>query len=157
DVALDDLMRDRKVLHVDTNHTAERLREYYDEIFRDLAETMRIDDRSRVHLSIERNRMIHTFLGGSFDLAKVDAALDYMRDHIHFEPGCVILDGTPHWEGTAPDTILTEVRALKQFAVRRNVELWLSAQEHREDVRDDRGLPRRLVPYLDPISVVIEL
>jgi len=157
DIALDDLMRDRKVLHVDTAHTAERLREYYDEIFHDLAQAMCLEDRPRIHMQVERNRMIHTFLHGSFDLGKVDGALDYLGEHVHFEPWCVILDGTPAWEDCSPDQILTEIRAIKAFAVRRNVELWLSAQEHREDTRDERGLPLRLTPYLDPISVVIEL
>lgn len=157
DIALDDLMRDRKVLHVDTTHTTERLREYYDEIFHDLVETMHIEDHAAMHVRIEQNRMIHTYLHGSFSLDKVDRALDHMREHLGFQPWCVILDGMPPWEDIAPDEILTQLSAIKDFAVRRNVELWLSAQEHREDARDANGLPVRLKPYLDAISVVIEL
>ena len=36
DIALDDLMRGRKVLHVTIGRTIEHVREYYEEIFRDL-------------------------------------------------------------------------------------------------------------------------
>jgi hypothetical protein len=157
DVALDDLMRDRKVLHVDTARTAERLREYYDEIFHDLAETMRLEDKPGTHLKIERNRMIHSFLNGTFDLQRVDQALDYMGEHVHFQPYCVILDGTPDWEAASRDTIEAQLRAVKELATRRNVELWLSATSHREEERDERGVPLRLVPYLEYVSVAIQL
>lgn len=157
DLALDDLMRDRKVLHVDTAHTAERVREYYDEIFADLAETMHLEDRANTRVQIERNRMIHSFLHGSFDLAKVEGALDYLKQHVNFEPYCVILDGFPAWESATADQIETALKAIKRLAASRNAELWLSAQWHREDARDDHGVPRRLQPYLKHISVVVGL
>lgn len=157
DVALDDLMRDRKVLHVDLEHSAERLREYYDEIFRDLAESMKLEEKSRIRLQIERNRMIHSFLHGTFDMAKVEAALDYMREHVHFDPYCVILDGIPDWANTPGEQIERQLRDIKGMAVRRNVELWLSAQSHRDEERDERGVPVRLVPYLEYVSVAIQL
>lgn len=157
DIALDDLMRDRKVLHVSTEHSAEKVREYYDEIFRDFAETIHLEERSRIRVQIERNRMINSFLHGSFDLAKVETALTYMKEHGHFEPYCVILDGFPAWEGGSSEVIETQLQGLKRLAVSRNVELWLSARLHREDVIDMHGMPMRLRPYLDPISVVVGL
>ena len=37
-IALDDLLRGRKVLHVSHEHPVEHIRSYYDELFHDLAE-----------------------------------------------------------------------------------------------------------------------
>ena len=67
-VALDDLMRERKVLHVSLEHPAERLRQYYDEIFQDLAHERNLEDVWNVRLSIERNRRIHSYMQNTFSI-----------------------------------------------------------------------------------------
>ncbi len=46
-VALDDLMRGRKVLHVALDQSVEKVRQYYDEIFMDLARTSELEDAGR--------------------------------------------------------------------------------------------------------------
>ena len=157
DVALDDLMRDRKVFHVDTGHTAEHLRAHYRETFHDLAEAMQLKDEAGTYQQVERNRMIQSFVRGSFDLAKVDAQLGYLRERFDFEPYCLILDGIPEWRRSTPEDLACQLRAIKRLAGLRQVELWLSAQVHGEDERDERGLPLRLKPYLEHISVVLQL
>jgi KaiC/GvpD/RAD55 family RecA-like ATPase len=157
DLALDDLMRDRKVVHVATGHSADHLREYYDEIFADLAETMQVEEKDRFRAQIQHNRMIHSFLHGSFDLSKVDSTIGYMKEHFAFEPYCVILDGAPDWEHGSPEDLEFELKAIKTMAARRNVELWLSASAHREEPRDEKGIPLRLKPFFDLVSVAIQL
>jgi hypothetical protein len=116
-VALDDCMRDRKVLHVDTEHNAERVREYYEEVFRDLAATENLENREDLRVRIERNRMIHSFLNGSFHLGRLREALGYMKAHLGFEPGCIVLDGHPAWEKEDPEAIEAELKEVKQLAV----------------------------------------
>src|SRR5262245_36632559 len=65
-VALDDLLRGRKVLHAAINQPWDKVREYYDEIFMDLARSSALDDAGRERREMERHRNIHTFLGRSF-------------------------------------------------------------------------------------------
>lgn len=156
-VALDDAMRERKVLHVDTEHTAERVREYYELVFHDLAETMKMENRDGEHLTVERNRMIHSFLHGSFSLDRLKEALGYMKQHLAFEPFCIILDGFPAWKAMGPDELHEAIAAIKALAQETNSEIWLSAQGHRDDDRDDLGVPVRLQPYLEHLSVVVRL
>ena len=156
-IALDDAMRERKVLHVDTEHSAERVREYYELVFHDLAETMKMENRDAVHLKIERNRMIHSFLGGSFGLDRLKQALGYMKEHLSFEPSCVILDGFPGWKESGPDELHEQLKEIKALAQETNSEIWLSAQGHRDDDRDELGVPTRLQPYLEHLSVVVRL
>ncbi len=157
DVALDDCMRGRKVLHVDTEHTAERVRQYYEEVFRSLAENMDREEREAIHVEIERNRMIHSFVGGSFHLDRLRQAMQYMKDHIDFVPGLIILDGYPQWEEFNADQLHESLDGIKQMARDTDTEVWLSAQGHREDERDELGVPLRLQPYLEYLSVVVRL
>src|SRR5512141_1862408 len=57
-IALDDLMRGRKVLHVALNERFEKIRDYYDEIFMDLARAEKLEDIPTERLEVERHRNI---------------------------------------------------------------------------------------------------
>lgn len=151
-VALDDLMRGKQVLHVATDAPAEKIRAYYDEIFRDLAETTDLADREIVRLEIESNRMINTFRSG-FSLPKVRGALAYIKEHMDFRPSMIGITGYPLWD----DITLEEMRALKDLAIENDCEMWLAAQTHREDETDGRGLPARVARFEDFISVIVRL
>src|SRR5436190_7396471 len=43
-LALDDLLRDRRVLHVTTSHTVDHVRAFYDEMFADLAREAHLEE-----------------------------------------------------------------------------------------------------------------
>lgn len=153
-VALDDLMRDRKVLHVNTADSAEKVREFYDEVFQDLAHSADLEDRGAVHLQVERNRMIHTFVGNTFSLQRLRGALDYMREHIDFVPSAMILDGFPVWEKASED----DLQVLKGLSQELQCELWLSALVHREgEEKDARGVPARIARFDRYLSVMVQL
>ena len=57
-VALDDLMRGRKVLHVSLEEPSDRVRSFYDEIFGDLAHERELEDVWKVRLELERENVI---------------------------------------------------------------------------------------------------
>src|ERR1044071_3194735 len=57
-IALDDLLRDRRVLHISHEHAVDHVRAYYDEIFHDIAQAMRLEEPASVLLDIEPNRRI---------------------------------------------------------------------------------------------------
>src|SRR4029078_6560976 len=59
-IALDDLLRERKVLHISHEHAVDHVRAYYDEIFRDLAAASKLDDPAGVRLEVERNRLLYS-------------------------------------------------------------------------------------------------
>jgi hypothetical protein len=153
-MALDGLLRDRKVVHVSTRCSADRIREFYEEVFRDMAEATHLDDRLRVRLQVERNRMIHTFPGQGFNIERLSGALDYLTQHVHFEPSTIIIEGYPDWKAATED----DLKALKTLAERFQSEMWLLAQEHRDgDVLDVRGVPDRVSRFDDKISVILRL
>ncbi len=152
-MALDNVMRDRKVLHSDTHHTAERVRDYYDEIFHNLAESTELDDRSSVQAMIENNRMIYSFPNADFDLDKMLEHLDNMGTHMSFVPDTIILDGYPDFDHTSED----EIKAIAAMAERLNVEVWLAGNSHRGDMADPTVIPESIAKHSNSLAVIVGL
>ena len=161
-IALDDLMRDRKVLHLSHEHAVDHVRAYYDEIFHDLAGLMKLDAPEAVRLDIEKNRMIYSHLGntkadppskrgGTSSVKKILDTVAFARDIAHFEPDVIILDAFDftHASGEA-------MQSLRDMARDLSVELWISAQV---DVRSapSAGIPEPLRAVQEHLSVVVLL
>jgi len=151
-VALDDLMRGSKVLHVALDQSVEKVREYYDEIFMDLSRTAGFEDVGREHLEMERNRNIHTYINHSFSVARLREAIDFLKTYAHFSPDALIIDGFD-FETAAPET----VAELREVARENNAEMWMASITHRDAKRDARGVPETLVRFGDTISVIVNL
>jgi len=152
-IALDDLMREHKVLHVNLNDSAEKVREFYDEVFHDLAESAKIENRAAVHLGVERHRMIVSY-ANSFSMEKLRASLGMLKEQMHFEPEVVMLDGYPNFQEASED----QLKELKELAVNLNAEVWLQVQTHRQgDNNDARGVPDFVARFEEYLSVIVNL
>jgi len=151
-VALDDLMRGRKVLHVALDQPVEKVREYYDEIFMDLAKTSGLEDVGRERLEMERNRNIHTYIAHSFSVARLGEAIRFLKDYAHFTPEAVMIDGYQFGEDS-PGALAE----LRQMARDLNAEMWMTAVTHRDAKRDPRGIPENLARLSDAVSVIVSL
>jgi KaiC/GvpD/RAD55 family RecA-like ATPase len=152
-IALDDLMRGRRVLHISFGDSVEHVREFYEEIFEDLRRTMHMADAQDTHLTVERSRMIHTYRGIEFSSGKLERDTQFYKDHLHFQPEVVVIDGFNFAAASEPD--LTE---LKEYAKRHNVELWLSAITRREDTSTSaQGIPNPVGRFEAWISVMVQL
>ena len=153
DIALDDLMQEHKVLHINIDNPVEKVREFYDEIFNDLAESQKLERRERAHLIVERNRLIQTYGRESFSMEKVKQGIALAKEHMLFDPEVIILDGWPKFsEATDAD-----IQELVDLAKGYNCELWVSARARREDERDARGIPTKISRFDDKLSVIINL
>jgi KaiC/GvpD/RAD55 family RecA-like ATPase len=111
-VALDDLLRGQKVLHVSLEHTSEKVRAYYDEIFQDLAHERELENAWDVLLQVERNRRIHCYLGSTFSAQKLREGLRFKRAHGDFHPAAIMIDGYPFERATSDD--LSDLRRIAQ-------------------------------------------
>ena len=152
-VALDDLMRGRPVLHVTLQMSVDHVREYYDEIFADLARSVHLQDAASVRLQVERLRLIKTYIGHSFSMVKLKSSLEVLREHMHFEPGLIVIDGlefgADHYD---------EIAEMRRIAAGIGCELWLSAGTHHTAPQPKPGeLPWPLARYHDLLSVVVAL
>lgn len=151
-IAVDDAIRGRKVLHVSLDKTVDHVREFYDEIFMDLAHSAGMEDLATARLDMERHRMIHTYTGGTFSTDKLRQSVQFLKDVAHFEPACLIIEGFAFEQAT-----LADIEALRQLAADFKVELWMSALTHRGVAADDRGIPDSLAKLASAIAVIVQM
>jgi hypothetical protein len=152
-IAMDDLMRGRSVLHVSLDQPVSHVRGWYDEIFRELSQAYQIVRPDLVRLEVERNRHIQSYLHKSFSVSKLYEASRFLKEYMDFQPSAVIIDGYDFQEANAD-----EVTRLKALAAELNAELWLSALTRRADpVMGERGIPTAVARFGDLVSVVVML
>ncbi|MFQ5718662.1 MAG: hypothetical protein ACE5IK_03855 [Acidobacteriota bacterium] len=151
-VALDDLMRGRKVLHISQEHPVEKVRAYYDEIFADLAHEKALSDVWKVRAEMERHRRIHHYLNRSFSVDKLQGTLAFLRDHGDFRPVTILIDDFDFSAASGED-----VAALREIARGSEAEMWLSATVHRDVDETSRGIPAPLAARAGAIDVILRM
>lgn len=151
-VALDDLMRGRKVLHISLEHSSDRVRSFYDEVFTDLARESAMEDVWKVRLEVERNRRIHCYLDGTFSVGKLTEALGFMGTHGEFKPDSVIIDGFPFG-----DAEVTQVEQLREIAGNIGCEMWMSAHTRREAIMNEHGVPEPIAHLESTFDVILRM
>jgi hypothetical protein len=150
DIALDDLMRGRRVLHITIGRTIDHVREYYAEIFTDLAETTHLEDALEVRREIESHRHIKAYLKDTFSIEHLRAHIAMLREMMNFVPVAVVMDGFDFEKATVED--LRELRAIAEGL---KAEFWMSAHTHRTDPRDAHGIPEPVAHLASELAVIV--
>ncbi|HKJ23208.1 MAG TPA: hypothetical protein VKB65_00195 [Myxococcota bacterium] len=145
-LALDELLRDRHVLHVALDESVDHVRAYYDTVFSDLSSEAQLENSATVQAECDRNRSIRVYGSEGFHVGKLREALD-LEEETDAKPALVILDG-------AEKLAATDVKALRELAAEANLELWLAVACGEEKVD---GLPERLAASSDEVSVILAL
>jgi hypothetical protein len=151
-MALDDLMRGQKVLHISLEHDSDKVRAYYDEIFMDLAHKRELEDVWKVRLELERCRRIHCYLDQTFSNDKLREALTFMREHGDFHPVAIMIDGYDFKNGTSED-----MRELRKIAGEVDAEVWMSATTHRESIMNEHGVPEPVAHLENELDVIMRM
>lgn len=136
-IALDDLLRDRKVLHISYEHAVDHVRSYYDELFHDLATERGLEQPEAVKLDIERKRQIYSHAGhrhaqppsirgGNTSVTRILESVAFARDVAHFEPDVIVVDGFD-LESASADALT----ALRDLARDASCEIWVSHKTDR--------------------------
>lgn len=155
DIALDDLMRERPVLHVTLQHSVERVITFYDEMFQELSRSQKLEDLAETRLAVERHRHILSYRGlKEFTLDRLRESLGFLAQHADFRPEALVLDGYPDFSAMSEG----EMAALKQLARDFELELWVTALHHREgQEQDGRGVPAEVARFDTYLSVIVHL
>jgi hypothetical protein len=151
-IALDEAMRARKTLHVSLDKSVDHLREFYDEIFMDLAHAAHLEDLPAERLEMERNRIIHTYAGKSFTIDKLRHSIDFLKEYAQFDPVCLILQGFDFEKA-----VLADIEALRKLAAEFNVEMWMSATTHRGVPANEHGIPEPVAKLASAIAVIVQM
>lgn len=150
-LGLDDLLRERKVLHVCVDSTIERVRAWYDELFADLCRYTKLADPAAARLLVERHRMIQAYSDG-FSAERLRSVATILREHAGFVPQAILVDGLD-WKTLDRD----EVRVLKQLAAEAGAELWATVLTHRHVIgsEEPEDLPPPCERFDDLIDVAV--
>lgn len=149
-IGLDDLMREKDVLHVAIGQTVEHVSAWYDALFDDLAQVVHLEDRDSVRESIAHHRLIKAFAEGAFTRERLDEAIELFEKHLKLEPAAILIDG---FEWTAPGCTAT-LQAVKASAKRVGAELWMTAQTPRGyNVLN----PRKIAPPCEGCAALIDV
>ncbi len=153
-MAVDALLRGRRVMHISTEESVEHLRAFYFEIFQLICEHQRLDNRLERRVDLERNRHILVYNPETFSLDKLEQSAEFLRENAHFSPDVVIMDGTPRFGHSEQ----WEIEGICRMAKEWNAEVWTSSRYYREGQSyDERGVPSEVAQFDDEISVIIHL
>ena len=148
-IGLEDLLQERKVLHVSTSTTVAEVRQCYDALVLDLRETGAFSDPVAAALVIERNRMIQVYPEHSMSSERLRRVTEMLAEHADFVPTTILVDGGD-WSLMAP----TEVEEFKDLALSVGAELWMTALTTRHVRTGDNEV---LPPPADRFDALIDV
>jgi hypothetical protein len=151
-VALDDLLQDRKVLHV-TSQTVDHVRAYYDEVFADLAREAHLEETVVALDRIEHNRFIRSLNGRPFTVEALEKSLHMLREEVGFRPDVLMLDAPDFETATADD-----ITRLRSLAATFECCAWITLRLKPVDGPSDwHELPREVAALGDSVAVCLVL
>jgi len=150
-IGIDALLSGQKVLHVALDRSVDKIRDWYDDVLTEmLRREKKLQHWPALQLEVERNRHIHTYMGQSFSIERLHAAIALLRDAMEFEPNVIIVDRLDLEGDIDPNT----VAGLRELAAETAAELWLACRTHRDG---PQGEPGHLPPPADRFESSVDL
>ncbi len=94
-LAIDALLRERKVLYISTKESVEHVTAFFEQIFHAMADELGMNEVPQRQLLMERGRHILCYNRDFFSLEKLEQSVAFLKDTTGFSPDMVIMDGTP--------------------------------------------------------------
>ncbi|MEM5788747.1 MAG: hypothetical protein AAGU11_15665 [Syntrophobacteraceae bacterium] len=125
------------VLHVCVDILPDRAKLWYQELLKNLLPSQPEGDISGLQHQFEPYRFIMSFMNQTFSPAKLEQAIENLKQQAKFNPSLLIVDGLD-FERNGRDMF----EQIKALAVRHSLRIWFSARTHRHiaDV-NERGIP----------------
>jgi KaiC/GvpD/RAD55 family RecA-like ATPase len=156
-IGLDDLMRDRSVLHLSLEQTVEHVQSWYDALFNDLALQNDLEDQETVRARIASQRVIHSFADHDLWPERLEKTVEMFKKHLDFNPAAILVDGYD-WAAHSMTENAAMIGAFKAYAKMLGAELWMTAQTHREATGSHPDkVPPPCDAYVNLIDVAIFL
>ena len=127
-IGLDDLMRERPVLHLALEQTVEHVQSWYDALFDDMALHNDLDNPERVRTMLTRLRVIHSFTDHSLWPERLEKTVEMFKTHLDFKPAAILVDGWD-WATHSVTENAAMIGAFKAYAKMLGAELWMSAAD----------------------------
>ena len=150
-IALDSILRGNQVLHVSVGQSLDKTRAWYDDILRDIANEVKLEDTNDLNDEIMRNCLIMTFKESDFSRPKLEERVNDLVYQNIFRPSCIVVDGFD-FAGTDRQA----VEDVKEMVEAMGMQMWFSATCHREDDRkSEEGVPAPCHEVGDLLDTVV--
>lgn len=151
-LALNSMLREKKVLHISLDDPVRKVSLWYKEVFNRIASHYDIHQSQQLWDTILPHRFIMTFRVEGFSVPKLEERLTDLIEQDIFTPHAVIIDGIPFDDAGNPG-----LNELKQLAERRGMRIWFAVRTHRHEQPEPNGMPTWLAQVADLFEVAIQL
>jgi len=152
-IALDNMLKGKKVLHVSIGQSIEKTKAWYDDILADITAGSKPENLAELQRELMGNRMIMTFNESSFSRPKLEERLNDLIYQDIFRPSCMVIDGLDF--GKVDRASLEDMSDLQAKA---DLNLWFSALTHRDNSEvSPEGIPAPCNKVADLFDSVIVL
>lgn len=152
-LAFNHIFRRKKLVHVSLEEVPEKIASYYKVMYSELVTALDITDDYKYGDRIEKDRMILAYLNRSFDIERLRASLNNLKNELKFIPSALIIDGLD-FENTGRELF----EQIKDIALEFEVEIWLSALSHRHITEiNERGIPYPCDRIDDLFTIIMQL
>jgi len=152
-VATDKLLKGEKVLHVSFADDPDHIRNWYKQVFHEVAKAYKLEDAFNVYDEIIPQRLLLHFKQKDIDVAQVHDKIDRFLENTSFQPTLLIVDGFQFDQAR-----LEEMALWKSYVEKKEIEIWFSATLHREKLQlDENKIPAPVNRFNDYLSVIIML
>jgi hypothetical protein len=152
-IALNTMLRSKKVLHISLNEPVGKVNLWYKEVLGRLAQQYQVPQLDRLWDTIVGHRFIMTFQVEGFSAPKLEERLTDLTSQGIFTPHLVIIDGQPF----DPEA-RTALDDLKALAIKLKLPFWFTINTHRHEAPAPDGLPIQLssVQALFDVAVALQ-
>ena len=151
-LALNSMLREKKVLHISLNDPVKKVNLWYKEVFNRIATQYSIHQSMQLWDRVLPHRFIMTFRVEGFSVPKLEERLTDLMEQDIFRPQTMIIDGLPFDEAVNQD-----LSDLKAFANRQKMHVWFTVRTHRHEEPGPGGIPSQLIQIIDLFEVAIQL
>jgi hypothetical protein len=152
-IAMHKLFQNEKLIHISLDNPPEKVTSYYRVIFSELVKALEIGNEQEIKASVEKNRMILSYLNQSFQIQRLKEYLKNLAEKVGHFPDTLIVDGLD-FSKAERDVFV----GLKEIAQTSKVEIWLSALAGKDPLNvNERGIPYPCSRFDDLLSIILLL
>ena len=151
-LALNSMLREKKVLHMSLADPVKKVSLWYREVFNRIATQYAIHQSAQLWDTVLPHRFIMTFRVEGFSVPTLEERLTDLIEQDIFKPHTMIIDGLPFDECVHQNLV-----DLKNLAGRQGMHVWFTVRTHRHEQPDPSGIPAQLIPVADLFEVAIQL
>lgn len=149
-IATDKLFQGKHVIHLSFSAKTDHIIDWYELIFKEIADKRSLDGVQDIHDELIKNRVIMNFSQDGISSEQVTRSLEALVSDGHFDAEVIVVDGYDFEKGE-----VATFQALRVFAKTHKIAIWATADID-NDV-DERGVPSVLKPYIEEVNVLIDL